>query len=417
MGRVLTMRFPGVLIALLPVILLPTGAAHGQAIEAFEREVIALVERARPSVVKINATTLDLLGGTRQVTVSGVVIDDQGTIATLGTAVRGTSEVEVELLSGEIIPARVLGVDERMNLAILEADSKKLTPLEAAPAGELRVGAFALAVGNPFGLTGSVSMGIISGLGREVQGRGLFAGESKSVVYYDMVQTTAPINPGDSGGALVDSKGRMIGMISSTFGRSPSVQRIRQMLQEFAQKVDLTQVDALVAALDLKESQQALVRMLLDRFKAYQESIAREEPGGGRPTVFEGMPEGIPGASLGAQGINFAIPAEQVHYTARMIRVHGGMVRLGIRAEVPEAALRSQAGLEPDQGLVISDLTEGSHAARAGLRRYDILLTVSGHPVGHPRDLRRALVASPVKGPLLVTVRRGGKTLKLTINY
>ncbi len=417
MGRILTMRFSGVLIALLLASHLPASAARGQAIDAFEKEVIALVERVRPAVVKINATTRDLLGGTRNVTVSGVVIDDQGTIATLGTAVRGASEVEVELLSGKIIRARVLGVDERMNLAILKGDPKELTPLEPAPAGELRVGAFALAVGNPFGLTGSVSTGIISGLEREVQGLGLFAGESKSVVYYDMVQTTAPINPGDSGGALVDSKGRMIGMISSTFGRSPSVQRIRQMLREFAQKVDLSQVDSLVAALDLNEGQQALVGMLLDRFKAYQESIAKEEPGGGLPTVFEGMPAGIPGASLGAQGINFAIPANQVHFAARMIRTHGRVVRLGVRAEVPDAALRSQAGLEPGQGLVISNLTEKSSAARSGMQRYDILLTVSGHPVGHPRDLRRALVASPVDGPIPVTVRRGARTIKLTIRY
>jgi S1-C subfamily serine protease len=417
MGRILMLRGLPAVFALACALLVPAGMARGQAIEAFEREVIDLVERVRPSVVKVRAVKLDRNGGEREVVGSGVVIDDQGTIATIGSVVRGATEVELELPSGRIVKARLLGIDERMNIAILQAESTDLKPLVPAHSGELRVGAFTLTVGNPFGLTGSVGTGIVSGLEREVQSRGLVGGERKTVIYYDLVQTTAPINPGDSGGALVDSRGRMIGMLSSTFGRAPSMQRIREMIQDFARKVDVTQVQTMISVLDLTEKQQVLARMLLARFKAYQDSIANDETARERPTVIEGMGGGMPGASLGAQGINFAIPADQVHFAARMIRAHGRVVRLGVRAEVPDPSLRAQAGLKPGEGLVISDLTEGTPAAGAGLRRYDILLTVSGRPVGHPRDLRRALVAAPVDVPVPVTVLRGGETITLAIRY
>ncbi len=417
MGRILNGHRLSAIVVLAVMLLTPASATFGQGIDAFERELIDLVERVRPSVVTVRAVGLNRRGQERKIVGSGVVIDDQGTVATLGTVVRGATLVELELLSGRIVKATVLGVDERMNIAILEADAKDLTPLAPAPAGGLRVGAFALSAGNPFGLAGSVGTGIISGLEREVQGVGLVNGERKSVVYYDMVQTTAPINPGDSGGALVDSRGRMIGMISSTFGRSPSMQRIREMIRDFARKVDVKQIEAFLPALDLNEKQKLFVGMLLNRFKAYQESIAEDGHDHETPTVFEGMPEGIPGASLGAQGINFAIPVDQVQYAARMIRLHGRVIRLGLRAEVPDEALRSLAGLEPGHGLVVSELSETGPAARAGIERFDILLSVAGRPVGHPRDLRRALLAAPVSAPIPVTVRRGAETLELTIRY
>lgn len=418
MGRILNRNRSLAFTVLALLLLVPASAAFGQALDAYERELIDLVERVRPSVVTVRAMSLDRSGAERVVLGSGVVIDDQGTIATLGTVVRGATLVELELLSGRKVRAIVLGVDERMNIAILEAESAdELTPLPPAPTGGLRVGAFALSAGNPFGLTGSVGTGIISGLKREVQGVGLVDGVPKSVVYYDMVQTTAPINPGDSGGALVDSKGRMIGMISSTFGRSPSMQRIREMIREFARKVDVKQIEAFLPALDLNDKQKLFVGVLLNRFKAYQESISDDETDPEPHTVFEGMPEGIRGASLGAQGINFAIPVDQVHYAARMIRLHGEVIRLGLRADLPDAALRSQAELMPGQGLVVSELSESGAAARSGIRQFDILLSVAGRPVGHPRDLRRALLASAVDAPIAVTVRRGGETLELLIRY
>jgi S1-C subfamily serine protease len=409
------MRLRTVLLVVL-VLFCPAVVVRGQGLESLENEIADLIERVRPSVVKVRAVSRDVLGGKREVTVSGVVLDDRGTIVTLGSAVLGAESVEVELQTGKVVKARVLGVDERMNLGILEAPPAELVSLPVAASSDLRVGAFALVIGNPFGLTGSAGLGIVSGLQREVQGVGLGGARRKTVVYYDLIQTTAPINPGDSGGALVDSKGRLIGMISATFGRSPSVERIREMLNEFARSIDLAQVEGLIAALDLTEQQQAFVRIVLERFKSYQKSIESEGEAA-RPTVYEGMPEGIPGASLGAQGINFAVPADQVYYAARMIRAHGSVVRLGVRVDLPAAETSSQAGLSPGQGLVITEVAPESPAARAGLRKHDILLAVAGRPVGHPRELRRALVASPVKEALELRVLRRGVEIVLSFRY
>jgi len=378
-------------------------ARAGSALEEREREIVALAAKLRPSVVKVHAISDGDAGIDRKVIVSGVVLDTRGTIATVGSAVTGAREVLVETIDGALRKATVLGVDERTNVGILATDPSGLVPVEPAPSAEVRVGRFAMVVGNPFGLTGTVGTGIVSGIGREVQGTGLKDGKRVSVLFYDLVQTSAPVNPGDSGGLLADSKGRMIGMVSSTFGRSPSMERIRDMIRELARSVDLDRVEAFLPALKLTDEQQALARLFLDRFRGYQEKVREKDRKAGS-VVFEGMPEGIPGAAMGAQGINFALPAAQVVYAARMIRAHGRMIRLGIKAELPEPALVAHRSLRPGEGLLVRSVAEGSPAAAAGIGRFDILLELAGRPMGRLRDLRRALVASPVTGAISATV-------------
>lgn len=386
--------------------------ARAGGIEEHEEEIIALVEKLSPSVVRVHAVVKGPFGADRRVCVSGIVLDDRGTIATLGTAVVGARDVEVGLLDGPRVPARVLGVDDRLNVGILEAKAERLDPVAVAPAGSTRVGAFAVAIGNPFGLTGSVGTGIVSGIEREVQGLTMVRGRPRSVLYYDLVQTTAPINPGDSGGLLADSRGRMIGMLSSTFGRAPSAERIRAMIREVVRTVDLDQVRGFLDALDLKPEQKALLEGFLNRVEAFKaQGDGNEDP----PIFYEATPSVLSGAALGAQGINFALPADQVLYAARMIREHGRVVRLGVRAAVLEAALASQLGLERGEGLLVEEVVEDSPADRAGIRVHDVLLTLGGQPLGRPRDLRRALVRSPVKDPFAVEVLSRGERATRTV--
>jgi S1-C subfamily serine protease len=258
-------------------------------------------------------------------------------------------------------------------------------------------------------------MGIVSGLGRDVQGYTIVGGRRTSVIYYDLIQTTAPVNPGDSGGLLVDSKGRMIGMISSSFGRSPSIQRIREMIREFARRIDLDQVQMFLDALSLTEEQQAVAKLVMDRLREFQKKVRESDEE--RPVSYEGMPEGVPGASQSAQGINFALPTDQVLFTARMIRAHGRVVRVGVKVSVPDPLIYAHLELEPGQGLDVRGVLPETPAARAGVSERDILLRFNGFELGHPRDFRRALVRSPVTGPVEVVVFRAGKRLTLLLRF
>lgn len=399
------------LLALAFAAFLPAAGAGGLA--EMDREVADLATRLRPSVVKVHSERVLPLGGRRRTTVSGVVLDDRGTIATLGSAVLRAEKVIVEV-GGEHRAARVLGVDVRTNVGILETDPAGLVPVEPTSPGEVRVGRFAMVVGNPFGLTGSVGTGIVSGLNREVEGVAMVEGRARTVLFYDLVQTTAPINPGDSGGLLADSKGRMIGMVSSTFGRAPSVERIRQMIREFLQTVDLDQVEAYIEALNLPEETRRVVQLFLEGARQLQRRAGRS---GDEPAGFDGTPGSEPLASFGAQSINFVLPADQVLHVARMIRRFGEVVRLGIRVKVPDPILVAQLGLGPNEGLVVQSVVPGSAAARAGIARYDVLLSLGGRPLCEPKDVHRVLVAAPVDEPLEAVLLHRGERVRRTLLF
>ena len=135
---------------------------------------------------------------------SGVIVDaGNGYIVTNHHVVDRADEIVVGLTDGRNLPARLVGVDPQVDLAVLQVESEALTALEFADSAALRVGDFVVAVGNPFGLDQTVTSGIVSALGRS--GLGIEG-------YEDFIQTDASINPGNSGGALVDLSGRVVGI-------------------------------------------------------------------------------------------------------------------------------------------------------------------------------------------------------------
>jgi S1-C subfamily serine protease len=178
---------------------LPPGNGNGESIEVRREAVIA---RIRPAVVQINVVTQRGQG-----LGSGVIIDQRGYIVTNNHVVEGAQQIEVMLLNGTKIPAQLVGTDPLDDLAVVKISPPPNTNLTVAPFGdssELRVGQEVLAIGNPLGITQTVTNGIVSALGRNV---GSIPGA---------IQTDAPINPGNSGGALVDLQGKLIGIPTST---------------------------------------------------------------------------------------------------------------------------------------------------------------------------------------------------------
>src|ERR1700682_1050197 len=170
----------------------------------------AIYQQVKDGVVTI--TTSVSRGGARsfsQAEGSGIVVDKQGDILTNAHVVGSSSQVQVTFNDGHTATAQVKGVDQSADLAVVQvAASDQLHPLTTGNSDALQVGDTALAIGSPFGLQGSFTAGIISGLNRSSTaptGRALTG----------MIQTDAPINPGNSGGALLDARGQLIGINDS----------------------------------------------------------------------------------------------------------------------------------------------------------------------------------------------------------
>jgi len=143
---------------------------------------------------------------------SGFITDPNGTIITNAHVVAGATRVSVAMRDGKTFPAKVLGVDEQNDLAVLRIDAKGLPTAPLGNSDDMIIGEWSIAIGNPYGfLLGntepSVTAGVISATGRNLIGQAEGGG-----AYVDMIQTDASINPGNSGGALVDWDGRLIGI-------------------------------------------------------------------------------------------------------------------------------------------------------------------------------------------------------------
>ena len=191
----------------------PTGATTTTAItSSLESALIELYERANPAVVFIitKQESVNLGSG------SGFVYDDQGHVVTNNHVVIEGDGFEVQFPNGEFREAEIVGSDVDSDLAVLKVDGlpEGVSPLPLADFSSVRVGQFVAAIGNPFENQGSLSFGIISGLGRSIVSQRLADGGG----FYslpEVIQTDAPINPGNSGGPLLDLDGRVVGVNSA----------------------------------------------------------------------------------------------------------------------------------------------------------------------------------------------------------
>ena len=148
---------------------------------------------------------------------SGVILNEQGYVVTNNHVISGADSIVVALRDGREALAKVVGLDPETDLAILKIELNELPSITLAANDELRIGDVALAIGNPFGVGQTVTMGIISATGRNRLGLS---------TYEDFIQTDAAINPGNSGGALVDAHGNLVGINTAIFSKSGGSQGI-----------------------------------------------------------------------------------------------------------------------------------------------------------------------------------------------
>ncbi len=181
-----------------------------------ERVNIEIYKRLSPGVVNITTTvvTYDFFFNPipEQGTGSGSIIDKEGHILTNFHVVEGAQYLEVTLWDGSRWEARIVGADPDNDLAVIKIDAppERLTVIPFGDSDRLEVGQKVLAIGNPFGLQGTLTTGVISSLGRTLRA-------SNGRLIRGVIQTDAPINPGNSGGPLLDTEGRMIGINSAIF--------------------------------------------------------------------------------------------------------------------------------------------------------------------------------------------------------
>ena len=183
-----------------------------------EAQVVGLYEEAGPSVVFVSTTVIQydffMQPVPQEGSGSGFVYDREGHIVTNYHVVADATEVLVTFADGETFPADIVGEDPSTDLAVIKVDASDLPPpLPVGDSDGLRVGQFVIAIGNPFGLESTLTLGIISALGREIQSpNGRFIGEA--------IQTDAAINPGNSGGPMLNLQGEVLGVNSQIISAS-----------------------------------------------------------------------------------------------------------------------------------------------------------------------------------------------------
>ncbi|AEE21593.1 protease Do [Glaciecola sp. 4H-3-7+YE-5] len=363
---------------------------------------------------------------------SGVIIDaDKGYIVTNNHVVDNADEITVKLNDGREVKAKKLGADEQSDIALLKVDSDNLNlvAVPLADSDKVRVGDFVVAIGNPFGLSQTVTSGIVSALGRS----GLNIGG-----YENFIQTDAAINRGNSGGALVSLNGELVGINTAIFGPNGGnvgigfaipanmmkslVDQIiefgevrRGLLGILGQDVD----SGLAEAMNLDVSRGAFVSEVNEGSAA---DIGGIQAGDiiieieGRPvTSFLELR-----AKIGSKGAGTKVNLTLL----RKGKEKDVQVTLGDATQSTVAAKEIHPALEGAtltngktkqgvDGVVISELTARSPSALIGLQDGDVIIGVNRHKIDNVIDLRNAL--DEAKGVIALNVKRGVSTLYLVI--
>ncbi|HEU5059934.1 MAG TPA: Do family serine endopeptidase [Kofleriaceae bacterium] len=259
---------------------------------------------------------------------SGVIVSAEGVVLTNNHVIEHARDIKVKLHDGRELAAKVVGTDPKSDVAVLRLEGKVsgLSPLPFGDSDRLRLGDVVLAIGNPFGVGQTVTMGIVSGLGRD--GIGILD-------YEDFIQTDAAINPGNSGGALVNMRGELVGINTAILSRSG-----------------------------------------------------------------------------GYQGVGFAIPSNMARPVLDALLRGGKVARgwMGVSIQDLDDKLAAALELPVKRGVLVSDVEKGSPAARAGLRRGDVVVSLNGEEVTSTRKLRnRIAAAGPGRTVSLEVVRQGGR--------
>jgi S1-C subfamily serine protease len=190
------------------------GESDEDALDAYSRVVTQVAERLTPSVASLNVWHRDRIGRDLIGAGSGVAISSDGFVVTSAHVVVGASRGSASFVDGHETRFEVVGRDALSDLAVLRTDDDAARPAELGDASRLRVGQLVVAIGNPLGFSGSVTTGVVSALGRALP----LGSASVARLIENVIQTDAALNPGNSGGALADGRGHVVGINTAVAG-------------------------------------------------------------------------------------------------------------------------------------------------------------------------------------------------------
>lgn len=374
---------------------------------------------------------------------SGVIINPEGYILTNNHVVGGASDITITLHDQREFRARIVGTDPKTDLAVIKADVRGLPTAVLGDSGKVTVGEFALAIGSPFGLSQTVTMGIISAKGRVNLG---------IEDYEDFIQTDTAINPGNSGGALVNSRGELVGIntaiVTGTSGNQGvgfaiPINMAREVMAQILKHGKVIRgylgawiqpvTPAIAEAFNLPNASGALLGDVADGSPAARSGLQR----GDVIVAINGEP--VTDSQLLRMKIAMTPPGTKVALKVRRGNAHRNVdVALGelpVQEEAaPELQGRSERphsmdGLSVEnltpaiaqqlelpsgmKGVLVTDVESGSAVEEAGLQRGDIVLEVNRKPVVNIAEFRRA--TSHVSGPTVLLVNREGNTMYVVV--
>ncbi len=367
---------------------------------------------------------------------SGFVISPEGFIVTNNHVVEGAREVKVTFASGDEYPARVVGRDPKVDIALVKVDPKASLPSVAlGDSDKLRIGDWVLAIGNPFGLEGTVTAGIVSAKGRVI-GAG---------PYDDFLQTDAAINPGNSGGPLFNLRGEVVGINTAIVaggqgvGFAIPINLAKTLLPQLREEGRVTRgwlgvviqpvTPSLARSLKLKEARGALVADVLPDSPAARAGLKQGdvithvqgqkiEESNALPRLVAGLKPGTKvelGVLRDGRTQTLTLPLGRMPDEDQAASAGGGeddhAARVGVAlADVPRALAR-QLNLPPGRGALVTAVEASSPADRAGVRPGDVIVEVNRHPVASPQAVVEAIRKAPASEPLLVRIAREGGQL------
>ncbi len=437
-----------------------SGLSYAEAQNPFEGDWVAdVAARVIPSVVNISSSKAitqqapplfndpffrDLFGGgvpreqIQKALGSGVIVSSDGFIVTNNHVVGGADKVEVRLSDGRVFPATIVGTDPKSDVAIIKINRTGLPAIKIGDSGKVRIGSFVLAVGNPFGLEQTVTMGIVSALGRS--GLGI-------TDYESFIQTDAAINPGNSGGALVNMKGELIGINTAIFSKTGGSVGIG-----FAIPTNVVMI--------IKKSIDKYGKVVRGWLGVTVEEVTPDNAKGvTRGAFVSDVLKASPAEKAGIRkgDVIIAIDGDRVQNTAAMRFqisevMPGNTIKVKVlrdgkekvlsvvagdlsKAQIPEhqilvkdnkflegvsvadltQAIRETLNIGKDiKGVVVIEVINNSAAARTGLRAGDVIVSLNNVPIASLQDFKTML--GSIKGnKISISIYRQGMVMTMTI--
>jgi serine protease Do len=373
---------------------------------------------------------------------SGVIVSPDGLIVTNYHVVDGASKLEIHLSDRRDFEAKVLGKDAKTDIAVLKIDAKDLPVLHFGNSDGVQVGDLALAIGNPFGIGQTVTMGIVSATGR---------GNLGIEDYEDFIQTDAAINPGNSGGALINTRGELIGINTAILSRGGGgnqgvgfaipVNLAHHVMTQLVENGHVVRGYLGVGIQDLtpdmakvfkaSDSNGALVREVEPNGPGAKAGLQRgdviREVNGNAIDDSRELKLKISGTAPG-ETVQLAVVREgsEKTLTAKLGELPGDQEPVaaaagetsaleGLQVDELTPAIARQLKVDPDtKGVVVTNVDPSSAASEAGLRRGDVVMEVNRKPVTNVSEFR-AQVQAAGDNSILLLVNHNGNVVFLVV--